>query len=358
MSKITIKIWEPILENKPATQTCCGLNYIAPVHSCVFSIFSYIFDLGTHVSFKMMFDVLKCLKLISESKSIIVVGGHNDSSLSNSVEVIGDNICSIPPLPIGLIKPSISLTNDEEILACGGAYNKTHNNKECFALKEHGWEKHSTLIKARFSAYAMTMSNGVYLFGGEFLPGKNEFLPDGSKIWKAGSLIPKKSTFGCSVKISDFDVIVLGGMGTEKRIVKLNTKTNDWKTIGELKEGRYGHACAMIYDQIIVSGGSKSYVEQLTSTEVISLNDLTSSRMVGNLNEAREFHGLATAQIDNVLTLVSFGGSHFQNGWRKTDSIEIWNPDTETWSLSCELRLTEKKAEFGYLSIPSHLLCH
>ena len=45
------------------------------------------------------------------------------------------------------------------------------------------------------------------------------------------------------------------------------------------------------------------------------------------------------------------------NGWKYRDSIELWNPDTESWTLSPDLKLSEERAYFGHLSVPSHLLC-
>ena len=59
-----------------------------------------------------------------DSSSIIVVGGYGgtgNGNLLTSVEVIGDNKCSIPQLPFGISRqPSIILTKDDQILACGG----------------------------------------------------------------------------------------------------------------------------------------------------------------------------------------------------------------------------------------------
>ena len=72
------------------------------------------------------------------------------------------------------------------------------------------------------------------------------------------------------------------------------------------------------------------------------------------MNEVRAYHGLAVALVNNEPTLLAFGGSYYQNG----DSIEIWNPDDETWTLANDMKLRETKNAFGFLSIPLHLLCN
>ena len=156
--------------------------------------------------------------------------------------------------------------------------------------------------------------------------------------------------------MQDFEILLIGGLNTDKRIIKLNTETNEWTTLGELLEGRYAHACAVMKGKVIVSGGSRS---GKSSTEVISLNNPTSSRTVGRLNEARGYHGLAVAHVNNEPTLLAFGGRYYQNGvWNRRDSIEIWNQDDETWTLATNMKLREKKEGFGYLSVPLHLLCN
>ena len=43
--------------------------------------------------------------------------------------------------------------------------------------------------------------------------------------------------------------------------------------------------------------------------------------------------------------------------WKDLDSVEVFNEDTKTWELSTSLRLSEKKYNFGFLSVPSHLIC-
>ena len=67
---------------------------------------------------------------------------------------------------------------------------------------------------------------------------------------------------------------------------------------------------------------------------------------------------MAVAHVDNEPTLLAFGGSYYQNGKEYRDSIEIWNPDTETWTLATDMKIREKKKNFGFLSVPSHLSCN
>ena len=69
----------------------------------------------------------------------------------------------------------------------------------------------------RFNGAAVSMPNGLYIFGGGYsaqLSNTFEFLPQGSNVWKLGSTrIPKGFTQGCVVRISDHELLLIGGKG-------------------------------------------------------------------------------------------------------------------------------------------------
>ena len=303
-----------------------------------------------------------CFIFISDSTTILIVGGKRERGFnSREVTLIGDKKCSFPQLPIGVSsrQPSMILTNDEEILVCEGF--------RCKVMRGQRWVTHSDLNEITKQASAVTMDNGIYIFGGVSQPTKTQFLPNGSTRWQEDSEIPKLSgeffsghNVGCAVKISDFEVLLIGGgfHSPKKRIIKFNIKTKEWLFVGELRQERRGHSCVVMNDVIIISGGMETF-DYLASTELISLADLTNIRTVGSLNEERAFHGMAIAHIRNKPTLLAFGGEYkiSGRGWPKRDSIEIWNPDSETWTLATDMKLNEKKSHFGYLSVPTNLLC-
>ena len=53
-------------------------------------------------------------------------------------------------------------------------------------------------------------------------------------------------------------------------------------------------------------------------------------------------------------------GGHFYNQnseWIITDTVDVWDPESESWTLSSELKLDKPKYEFGALSVPTRLIC-
>ena len=101
--------------------------------------------------------------------------------------------------------------------------------------------------------------------------------------------------------------------------------------------------------------------EPLKSVESIDVTDL-SSRSIQHMEVARSYHGLGIIQINNIQTLISFGGKHnpsqkYGGKWQRLNSVEVWNQNLKTWNLSTNLEITESKEEFGFMNVPSEIFC-
>ena len=96
----------------------------------------------------------------------------------------------------------------------------------------------------------------------------------------------------------------------------------------------------------------------MSSTEIINLSNLTAARNVGDLVKARSGLGLTIVHVDNKLAVLAVGGyaGLIAGDYVYHDFIEKWNPTTETWTIT-SMKLSEPKAYFGIISLPTHLLC-
>ena len=82
------------------------------------------------------------------------------------------------------------------------------------------------------------------------------------------------------------------------------------------------------------------------------------SKQIGRQNthkEDRMYLGLGIDHLDSKLRLVAFGGSN--SNWIDLDTVELFDDASKTWKLSRTLRLSEKRHNFVFLSIPSHYIC-
>ena len=194
------------------------------------------------------------------------------------------------------------------------------------------------------------MAKGTFIFGGWLSPKTWEWLPSGSSTWVHGGSIPDPHfEQGCGVQISSTEILLIGGEDSKQRILKFNVDTEEWTEMDEkLQPGRYRHSCVVFKNNIIVSGGINNGA--FKSTQIFDKDNLTLSYS-SDMKQERRGHGLVIAHYNNQPTVLAIGGLPY------TDSIEVWDHESMTWSLANDLRLTKAKKNFGALSIPTRLVC-
>ena len=250
-------------------------------------------------------------------------------------------------------QPSLIQTSEEEILLCGGR----NNEQKCLELKDNQWHFHSNLKTFRYYASAVSMPGGIFIFGGNSAT-TWEWLPSRTNLWQSGSTnIPGYGLFiGCAVKINDNEILLIGGKYAYKRVLKFNTNTKEFTNLGDvLKQERWYHACIVFEDKIIITGGLISGIKG-SSTEIINLNDLTTAHTAGNMVERRYLHGLVVVHVDNMPSVLAVGGEYFENDYKHLDSIEMWHPTNETWTMT-SMTLSQPRLRFGFISLPTRLVC-
>ena len=294
-----------------------------------------------------------------------MAGGYDGDDRLNTVELLGDTTCSIPNLPHTIIdSPQMFLNDQKELVICGG-YPKSAS---CLRLFNGEWHEYAELEEERQFASVVSMDDKTFMFGGDGSDTSSEILQDGS--WKEGPTIPGEGiTEGCGVAISKEELLLIGGEYTRNRIIKYNIKTNNWTEVASLKVGRYEHSCTLFKNQVFITGGYDGF-NDLNSVETLSLKTMTikeesNGLQVGRgchgsglfhldgLQVGRGCHGSGLVHLDGKLKLAVFGGCNSDS----LDLIELFDEDTETWKLSGTHKLSEEKNGFGYLSVPSHLIC-
>ena len=299
----------------------------------------------------------------------MIAGGWIDFDVFTSrIEVIPpvkNKNCTLPPLPDDIYQTSLIYTSEtEEILLCGGKDKDNQDTKKCIQLKmkDNKWIHHSDLYDHQIwngEGYPVTVSmpNGVYMFGRKH--NAWEWLPRGSKTWILGNPNPPRIqgavwTFdqGCAVKISNKELVLIGGRWKLKRVWRFNTENKEWTYFGGvLLESRRSHSCVVFKDLIIISGGKRETPPAWT-TELIRIKDLTNFNESFKMKHGRSQHGLVLAHLQEQLSVLTIGGYSFG---KNLDSIEMLN-FRNGWAIS-EMKLSEGKNSFGYTTVPTSLVC-
>ena len=286
----------------------------------------------------------------------MIAGGYNGSQLS-TVEVLGEEgqNCKLPNLPKGISYVPSIFNHGNNIILCGGQ----HNENSCLRLDGQEWLHFNNLTHERTQSSAIAIKGqGSFIFGGENNKLTSEFLPLGDNKWQNGSDIDKGTYESCVVKVTDQELLIIGGTDTPYRILKYNLTSeasdNPWKELdAKLKQGRQDHACHVFNGKVIITGG-RHLGESLKSTEILDLNSMKLKKG-GEMNESRYRHGMGVITWKGKPILIAFGGrlAH-RNYWK---SVEFWNDSTETWTFLHELNLKEPKMAFGYATIPTDMIC-
>ena len=263
----------------------------------------------------------------------------------------------MPNLPYATSGPQMFLNvnkdGNKEVVICGGISKKT----SCLKLVNGAWKTFAELKEERTNGHvAVSMEDRTFIFGGldnneQAFKKSSEVLEHGSDSWKEGPTVPGKGIDdGCGVAISKDELLLIGGDGTENRIIKYNVNSNTWNNETSLETGREYHKCAWFKNQIFITGGFSG----LKSVDILTLDPLTISKGA-KLNTGRHFHGLGLIHHQGNLKLTAFGGDNSNQD--AIDSVEVYDEVTNIWKLSKSLKLSEKKSRFGFLSVPSHLIC-
>ena len=235
-------------------------------------------------------------------------------------------------------------------------------NLDCLIYRNNRWVHHSKLNEPKFYSCAVTMPDGICIFGERISQSPTpptfenitsiEFLPNHKLKWKK-----LNTTFpgiglqhGHGVDISMDEILFTGGTDRDslfRRIVKFNTKSLTWSSFGSLNHGRNSHSSFAFKGKVIVCGGW-AYDEEVvtTSTEIIDLNT-KEIKEAGNLNEARSDHGIGIMKIGNTRKLVAFGGIDARKNL--LSSVEAWNKDKLSWDMT-DIRMPQCSALFSYWS--------
>ena len=275
--------------------------------------------------------------------------------------MIGKFKCKLPDFPQSYEGHSLVANNSNELLVLGGMIPNEDANLDCLIYRNNRWVHHSKLNEPKFFSCAVTMPDGIYIFGERIYETLGsafksttsiEFLPNEKSEWKKlNTTFPGVGLqFGRGVAISMDEILFTGGtdnISHFRRIVKFDTKSLTWSSFGSLIHGRNSHSSFAFKDKVIVCGGWAYDSEVVTvSTEIIDLHS-KEIKEAGNLNEARSDHGMGILKIGNTRKLVAFGGVDAKSNL--LSSVEAWNEDNLSWEMT-DIRMPLCSGGFSYLS--------
>jgi hypothetical protein len=172
-----------------------------------------------------------------------------------------------------------------------------------------------------------------------------ELMSPGASTWSLVTPLPEARAGHCATKISEHSFIVIGGEDSNRNPTNTAWMYNTWRGTWDtnwssLISPRVGHSCAVVGGKLIITGGRNSSGNSLSSTEIIDLVPPFTARSTVNmnLNTARTNFGISFigGEFNSLVAVggIEWGGSIPYSGQFALASLEMFNPLTESWTIS------------------------
>jgi len=246
-----------------------------------------------------------------QDEVVLVLGGDTATHETSSVEALhmcDDSSFTTTDLPESRWGHTAVTLANSEVLVCGGKgrHHTVALARTCISLQADSWQNHSQLMMPRIYSTSIMMPSGdSFLLGGWYSSMTSEILKAGETNWAKGPTLPHALDSACAIVLNSTSFVTIGGGEGYTSVTTHDTTqqllSRDWTV---LPEGRRGHSCALVGDQILVAGGFSYLTFDYTDSTV--LIDTTSgvAKPAGAMVKARAYFVLQEV----ASTMLAMGG--------------------------------------------------
>ncbi len=281
---------------------------------------------------------------------LIVIGGYNNSSYLNSVEVVDlenpSNTCNfISDYPVEEGSMTVGI-NDGLIKSCGG----NHDTDDCYDYdpETSSWITSASLINARYKPRS-SFVNGIWLVSGD--DGGSVDFPLTTEIWTGTEFMPGPSlpigmSFGhCQLTINSTHVFFVDTHETGNAFL-LDWPEQTWTELPTMTLDRTSVSCGLINNP---ENGIEAVIVEDGVTEIFSFRDET--WRTGPATES--FYEASYAQIRDSFVVV--GGYSFDES-DESDRIYMFDHINYEWILMSQRLQVPRRVYPGVVAVPDEFV--
>ncbi|HEV2397339.1 MAG TPA: kelch repeat-containing protein [Candidatus Sulfotelmatobacter sp.] len=278
-----------------------------------------------------------------------------------------------PQLPVGKLAPGPDMTvargghtasvlQDFRILIAGGkdAHGKVLASTEIYDPNKQTFTPAGKMNTPRQGHIAAVLSDSKILIAGGASPAgalasSEDYDYETGKFTPRGNMHARRVGAAVTV-LRDGSPLVTGGTDGVQSLDSAETYsvlTGKWSPVGKMSSARVEHTSTLLADgRVLITGGANPKQGILATAEIFDPKTNQFTR-TGDMHQARFEH--AAVLLPNGKVLIA-GGTSRPDGTGALNSAELYDPATETFTVTGNLNEARNKLPDGYVLLDNRAL--
>jgi N-acetylneuraminic acid mutarotase len=296
--------------------------------------------------------------VVLSDNSVLVTGGDYALANKGTERIYPDSGFSVSKSSMNVSRYQHSSTtlNSGKVLNVGGWNNSSYERSaELYDPNTNTWTNTPQPAYSRGYHTATLLANGKVLIAGGTSSNTSEVYDPNNGAngsWSTSANMNSIHAYHAATLLKNGKVLLTGGHnGAYTTISEIfdpsgNSNQGTWTTSAAMPEARGHHTSTLLNNgKVLVAGGANH--SNYLSSAIIYDPDLNTWSSASSMNYARAFHTANLLPDGRVLVV---GGSDSINTTAIGRSAEIYNPDTDTWTLISNLNLERRNHNTVVLS--------
>jgi N-acetylneuraminic acid mutarotase len=201
-------------------------------------------------------------------------------------------------------------------------------------MAKNPWTQKADMLAARSYFYSCVINDTIYAIGGSSDPADSitssvEIYDHVFNTWKLRTHLPEART-GFAAGVVDGKIYIMGGMENQEiksTVLMYDPVTDSVKTKAAMPTARFALAAAVVDGKIYTIGGITGNTE---NTSVVEMYDPATDTWAAKESMPTKNNNMAASEVDGKIYVI--GGKMAEGPELGLQSLLMYDPDTDSWS--------------------------